>query len=157
MDPQFFRRTMGRFATGVTVITVAHGDTVHGMTANAFMSVSLDPPLIVVSVDRRARMHERLEQATHFAVNVLAADQIPLSQHFAGRVDPTLAIRFVRKGPWAFLPGVLAEIGCAVYARYDGGDHTLFLGRVEHLASYEGDPLLFYQGRYRTLTDPVQV
>ncbi|QZA31993.1 flavin reductase family protein [Hydrogenibacillus sp. N12] len=157
MDPQLFRRTMGRFATGVTVITVADGESVHGMTANAFMSVSLDPSLIVVSVDRRARMHERLRLATHFAVSILAADQKPLSLHFAGRTDPTLAVTFVRRGPWAFLPGVLAEIGCTVHARYDGGDHTLFLGRVEHLAPYEGEPLVFYQGQYRTLADPVQV
>src|ERR687896_2470927 len=85
-DPAIaFRRTLGMFATGVTVLTTRTGETVHGMTANAFMSVSLRPPLVLVSVDRRARMSHLLHEGVRFGVNVLAAGQESLSDHFAGR------------------------------------------------------------------------
>ncbi|MDQ3085960.1 MAG: flavin reductase family protein, partial [Actinomycetota bacterium] len=86
-DPAIaFRRTLGMFATGVTVLTTRSEEQVHGMTANAFMSVSLRPPLVLVSVDRRARMSNLLHEGTHFGVNVLEAGQAALSDRFAGRV-----------------------------------------------------------------------
>ena len=81
-----FRRTLGMFATGVTIITTLTGDQVHGMTANAFMSVSLAPPLVVISVDRRAKMHQLLYEGRRYGINVLADDQRLLSDHFAGRL-----------------------------------------------------------------------
>lgn len=84
IDPRHFRRTLGRFATGVTVVTVARPEGPHGMTANAFLSVSLDPPLVLVSVDRRARMHAYLAEATRYGVSILARDQEIAARHFAG-------------------------------------------------------------------------
>ena len=95
IDPPHFRKVMGRFATGVTVITASTGGESHGMTANAFMSGSLDPPLCVVSVAKRAHMHAYLDEARRFAVNILAESQADHANHFAGRLIPGLEPRFV--------------------------------------------------------------
>ena len=85
IDPRHFRATMGRFATGVTVVTVGYGEHPHGMTANAFMSISLDPPLVLISVGQRARMNQHLELGVRYGVNVLSEQQEAISRHFAGR------------------------------------------------------------------------
>src|ERR671936_3091370 len=111
-DPSLeFRRTLGMFATGVTVITTRVGEQVHGMTANAFMSVSLRPPLVLVSIDRRARMSHLLHEGTRFGVNVLEAAQAPLSDHFAGRVGegtPEPSFELVHDTP--LVEGALAHL-----------------------------------------------
>ena len=157
-DPAIaFRRTLGMFATGVTVLTTRSGETVHGMTANAFMSVSLRPPLVLVSVDRRARMSNLLHEGTRFGVNVLEAGQTILSDRFAGRVlvDEELEPRFelVRETP--LVEGALAHLVARVVRSYWGGDHSLFLGQVEYARYGEGEPLLFHGGRYeRIVRDP---
>ena len=156
-DPALaFRRTLGMFATGVTVLTARAGETVHGMTANAFMSVSLRPPLVLVSVDRRARMSNLLHEGTRFAVNVLEAGQAALSDRFAGReVDPTLEPRFELVHDTPLVEGALAHLVCRVVRSYWGGDHSLFLGQVEYARYGEGEPLLFHGGRYeRIVRDP---
>ena len=148
-DPRRFRMAMGRFATGVTVITTRTADGgVHGMTANGFMSVSLDPPLILVSLGA-CTMARHLEEGNQFAVTVLAADQEEVSRHFGGR--PSLSVGFDSHGGYDFVPGGLAFIGCRITDRHPAGDHTLFLGEVEHLEFRDGAPLLFYTGSYRTL------
>src|SRR3712207_6041733 len=85
IDPRHFRATMGRFATGVTVVTVGHAEHPHGMTANAFLSISLDPPLVLISVDQRARMNQHLGMGVRYGVNVLSEQQEAISRHFAGR------------------------------------------------------------------------
>jgi len=95
IDPRQFRNALGRFASGVTVITTEHEGRTHGMTANAFVSVSLDPPLVLVSVDNRAQMHQLLALAPRYGVSVLAEDQEMLSNHFAGRATEGLQIPFV--------------------------------------------------------------
>jgi len=148
-DPSIeFRRTLGMFATGVTVITTLSGDQMHGMTANAFMSVSLQPPLIVVSVDRRARMNGLLREGVRFGVSVLEEQQAALSDRFAGRaVDvPEPAFEIVRDTP--LVEGALAHLVARVVRSYWGGDHSLFLGHVEYVRYGEGTPLLFHGGRY---------
>ncbi len=157
-DPTEFRRMMGLFATGVTVITAKVGDTLHGMTANAVMSVSLDPLLVCVSVSRRARMDAFLEQAGSFVLNVLSERQQALSQFFAGS-PPDAPPPEYRLEPWVGGPrlvGCLAAAGCRVDRILDGGDHRLFLGRV--LAVYRAEglllPLLFFGGRYHRLREP---
>jgi len=152
-DPALaFRRTLGMFATGVTIITTRAGEQVHGMTANAFMSVSLRPPLVLVSIDRRARMCNLLHEGTRFGVNVLEAGQAALSDHFAGRargggVEPRFEL--VRDTP--LVEGALAHLVARVVRSYWGGDHSLFLGQVEYARYGEGEPLLFHGGRYERL------
>jgi flavin reductase (DIM6/NTAB) family NADH-FMN oxidoreductase RutF len=151
-DPRVaLRRTLGMFATGVTIITTRVGEQVHGMTANAFMSVSLQPPLILISVDRRARMNNLLREDVRFGVSVLEERQAALSDRFAGRpgdgVDP--AFEIVDETP--LVEGALAHIAARVVRSYWGGDHSLFLGRVEYARTGEGTPLLFHGGRYERL------
>ncbi len=156
-DPAIaFRRTLGMFATGVTIITTRSGETVHGMTANAFMSVSLRPPLVLVSVDRRARMSSLLHEGTRFGVNVLEAGQATLSDHFAGRViEEALEPRLELVHDTPLVEGALAHLVARVVRSYWGGDHSLFLGQVEYARYGEGEPLLFHGGRYeRIVRDP---
>jgi flavin reductase (DIM6/NTAB) family NADH-FMN oxidoreductase RutF len=156
-DPAIaFRRTLGMFATGVTVLTIRTGDRVHGMTANAFMSVSLRPPLVLVSIDRRARTSNLLHEGTRFAVNVLEAGQAALSDHFAGRaVEGTPEPRFELVHDTPLVEGALAHLVARVVRSYWGGDHSLFLGQVEYARYGEGEPLLFHGGRYeRIVRDP---
>jgi flavin reductase (DIM6/NTAB) family NADH-FMN oxidoreductase RutF len=156
-DPALaFRRTLGMFATGVTVLTTRGGEHVHGMTANAFMSVSLRPPLVLVSVDRRARMSNLLHEGTRFAVNVLEAAQAVLSDHFAGRaVEGAPEPRFELVHDTPLVEGALAHLVARVVRSYWGGDHSLFLGQVEYARYGVGEPLLFHGGRYeRIVRDP---
>ena len=156
-DPSVeFRRTLGMFATGVTVITTLAGEQVHGMTANAFMSVSLKPPLILISVDRRAKMNGLLREGTRYGVSVLEEHQTALSDRFAGRVSedaPEPLFEIVRETP--LVEGALAHLVARVVRSYWGGDHSLFLGQVEYVRYGEGTPLLFHGGRYeRVVRDP---
>ena len=156
-DPALaFRRTLGMFATGVTVLTARVGEQVHGMTANAFMSVSLRPPLVLISIDRRARMGAMLHEGTRFGVSVLEARQTGLSDRFAGRVAddlPEATFELVHETP--LVEGALAHLVARVVRSYWGGDHSLFLGQVEFARYGEGRPLLFHGGRYeRLIEDP---
>jgi flavin reductase (DIM6/NTAB) family NADH-FMN oxidoreductase RutF len=146
------RQVMGRFATGVTVVTTTHRDTIHGMTANAFLSVSLRPPLVLVSLGR-CRMSEMLPRTGRYGISVLASDQEHFAAHFAGQrvspVDPT----FVWEKDLPLLDGALAHVGCRVVDVHAAGDHVLWIGEVEHLYHREGEPLLFYTGRFGTLRE----
>ena len=152
-DPAIaFRRTLGMFATGVTIVTTQAGEQVHGMTANAFMSVSLRPPLILVSVDKRAKMNSLLREGVRFGVNVLAEGQHELSEHFAGRPRdhvPETRFMFIHDAP--LVEGALAHLVAKVVRSYWGGDHSLFLGQVEYARWGEGRPLLFHGGKYERL------
>ena len=156
-DPAFaFRRTLGMFATGVTVLTTRVGEQVHGMTANAFMSVSLQPPLVLISIDRRAKMGALLHEGTRFGVSVLEAKQTGLSDRFAGRVAdelPEATFEVIHETP--LVEGALAHLVARVVRSYWGGDHSLFLGQVEFARYGDGRPLLFHGGRYeRLIEDP---
>jgi len=152
-DPRIaLRRTLGMFATGVTVITTRQGDQVHGMTANAFMSVSLEPPLVLISVDRRTKMCSLLHEGRTYGVSVLCATQSELSDRFAGRVNadaPEPRFEIIHDTP--LVDGALAHFVANVSKSYWGGDHSLFLGRVEYARYSEGTPLLFHGGRYERL------
>ena len=158
-DPALaFRRTLGMFATGVTVLTTRVGEQVHGMTANAFMSVSLQPPLVLISIDRRARMGALLHEGTRFGVSVLEARQTGLSDRFAGRVAddlPEATFEIVHETP--LVEGALAHLVARVVRSYWGGDHSLFLGQVEFARYGLGRPLLFHGGRYERLVDDPRV
>jgi flavin reductase (DIM6/NTAB) family NADH-FMN oxidoreductase RutF len=150
-DPALaLRRTLGMFATGVTVITALKDEQVHGMTANAFMSVSLEPPLVLISVDRRTKMCGFLHEGMHYGVSVLCATQAALSDRFAGRSSEEEP-RFVIVKDTPLVEGALAHFVSRVERSYWGGDHSLFLGRVEYARQNEGTPLLFHGGRYEKL------
>ena len=153
-DPRIaLRRTLGMFATGVTVITTRQRDQVHGMTANAFMSVSLEPPLVLISVDRRTKMCSLLHEGRTYGVSVLCETQSELSDRFAGRANPAAPEpRFEIIHDTPLVEGALAHFVANVTRSYWGGDHSLFLGRVEYARYAEGGtPLLFHGGRYERL------
>jgi flavin reductase (DIM6/NTAB) family NADH-FMN oxidoreductase RutF len=150
-----FRRAMGCFATGVTVITVDYEGTVQGMTANAFCSVSLDPLLVLVCVDHKARTHAHLNLKKRFGINILAADQAEISEYYAlvesGRTEKTVA-RFDRTlHGTPVLHGALAYLECRLHSSQDAGDHTIFIAEVEDVVVREGNPLLYFQGGYRSM------
>lgn len=155
VDPDTFRSVLGRFATGVTIITTTDGaGRDHGMTVSAFCSLSLEPPLVLACIARDATMHPMLADGAAFVVNVLAAGQEPLSRRFASG-DPNdrfVGVGFTRAaaGP-AVLDDVLAWLECRVAALHDGGDHTIVVGRVEHAGVRQERPLLYYRSGYATL------
>jgi flavin reductase (DIM6/NTAB) family NADH-FMN oxidoreductase RutF len=146
------RQVMGRFATGVTVVTTTHKDTIHGMTANAFLSVSLRPPLVLVSLGR-CRMSEMLPRTGRYGVSVLASDQEDFAAHFAGQRTSPRDPEFVWEREFPLLDGALAHVGCRVVDVHAAGDHVLWIGEVEHLSHRDGEPLLFYTGRFGTLRE----
>ncbi|MEA2289654.1 MAG: hypothetical protein QOD55_1651 [Solirubrobacteraceae bacterium] len=152
-DPRIaLRRTLGLFATGVTIITTRVGEQVHGMTANAFMSVSLEPPLVLISVDRRTKMCGLLHEGSCYGVSVLCDGQSALSDRFAGRAsDDAPEPRFELIHDTPLVEGALAGFVAKVSHSYWGGDHSLFLGQVEYARTGEGTPLLFHGGRYERL------
>lgn len=150
-DPRAFRRALGNFATGVTVVTAADasGRKV-GVTANSFNSVSLDPPLVLWSIDKRSNSHEVFEQASHFAVNVLAADQIDLSNNFArSKEDRFAEIEFEPgEGGSPVFADCSARFHCEKYQQVDGGDHWIMIGKVVAFDDFGRSPLLYHQGAY---------
>ncbi len=152
-DPAIaLRRTLGMFATGVTVITTSAQGEVHGMTANAFMSASLNPPLVLISVDRRAKMCNLLHQGDRYGVSILGEHQAEMSDRFAGRADesvPQPAFEMIRETP--LVEGALAHFVARVDRTYYAGDHSLFLGHVEYARHREGAPLLYHGGQYERL------
>ena len=154
VDPDTFRSVLGRFASGVTVVTVrdAAGRD-HGMTVSAFASVSLSPPLVSVCVGHDATMHPVLDGLAFFGVNVLASEQEALSRRFASKDgDRFEGIGFTRgKTGVALLDDVLAWLECRVVARHEAGDHTILIGAVEAADARGGRPLLYYRGGYAQL------
>jgi flavin reductase (DIM6/NTAB) family NADH-FMN oxidoreductase RutF len=160
-DPNLFRQVLGRFATGVTVITVCKDDVKRGMTANAFTSVSLNPPLILVSIDKKADTHGLMMECEAFCVNILPEHRREWSDWWAGKapkdVDQFANMPYSTKATGSpVLDECLGYIDCKVWARYEGGDHTLFVGEVQE-ASINSDanlkPLLFFASKYRKIAD----
>jgi 4-hydroxyphenylacetate 3-hydroxylase, reductase component len=158
-DPAAFRRSLGQFATGVAVVTALRGETPVGMTSNSFASVSLDPPLVLWSLRRASSSFKQFETCDYFAVNVLASDQVDLSQKFAksgpDKFDSVEWKRGIRGSP--ILEGTLAVFECKSVRNHDGGDHLIMVGEVErHSRHIEKQALLFAQGRYATAIDHPQ-
>lgn len=150
-DTRPYRSALGRFASGVTVVTAQHEDGPHGMTANAFMSVSLDPPLVLVSVGHRASMHRILQGVKRYGISVLAEDQEILSNHFGGRPVEGLKPRYFMHEGVPLLEGALAHFVVDVVEAHPVGDHTLYIGRVEFFEWRDDRPLLFGAGKYLKL------
>lgn len=155
-----FRRALGHFATGVTVVSVEReAGHVHGMTANSFASVSLDPPLISVCVDHRARLLPLLKEKQRFGVNVLKQDQRALSEYFAGteqssEAEKRLGISYHwTKEKIPLLEDVLCQLSCKLSGLHVAGDHTIVIAEVESARLSEGEPLLFYRGQYHGISE----
>ena len=157
INSEDLRRILGRFVTGVTVVTYRHEGTPYGMTANAFTSISLDPPLILISVDKQARSHGRIAASRAFAVNILAERQEPIAIRFAGAHreldNPFEGVPYTDGETGSpLLTTALGWLDCRLHAAHDAGDHTLFLGEILGLGvnSHES-PLVFYAGSLRKL------
>ncbi|WP_413301206.1 flavin reductase family protein [Bacillus sp. 1P10SD] len=153
MDDRQFRNAMGKFATGVTVVATEVDGEVHGMTANAFMSVSLNPKLVVISVAEKARILEKIKKSKMFTVNILAADQQELSMIFAGQIKEHREVGFDYLDGKPVLAGAVAQIACEVSAEHIEGDHTLLIGKVIAIHIGDAEPLIYFSGRYRTLAE----
>ena len=155
IDPRAYRTTIGAFATGVSVVAAGHGDHLHAMTANSVTSLSLDPPLLIFCVSKRAKMTEILDVSRGFSVNILRDNQQALSTYFAGawKEPEPPPYRFVAWEGGPRLEGCAAAIGCVLHERIEGGDHWIVVGRV--VALHQGEeprrPLIFYGGKYRHL------
>ena len=150
IDPDEFRAVLGRFASGVTILTARAGDVDHGMTVSAFCSVSLQPPLVLACVDRAADMSAIIGKSRHFGVSILAEGQEALSRRFselpAGRFD---GIGYTRGESGVILvDDALAHLECRRVASHEAGDHVIHIGEVERATSAQGGPLLYYRGGY---------
>jgi flavin reductase (DIM6/NTAB) family NADH-FMN oxidoreductase RutF len=150
------RTVMGHFGTGVTIITTFNSEgTLHGLTANAFSSLSLIPPLCLICVDKKAESYSSFEDSKVFTVNILRDDQEELSRRFAvsgGEKFTGVAYKLGGNGA-PVLDHVIAWLECKVTAGYDGGDHTIYIGEIEEAQTREGKPLMFFRGGYRALGD----
>jgi len=151
-DTRALRNAFGRFATGVTIVTVQTPDGPLGITANSFSSVSLDPPLVMWSIARHAGRFAPFAEAEHFAIHVLAREQDHLCWRFAksGRDFSGVELGFNPEGA-PLLPGALARFECEIATRIDAGDHVMLLARVQRMSARDGEPMVFFGGRYRGL------
>jgi flavin reductase (DIM6/NTAB) family NADH-FMN oxidoreductase RutF len=155
ISPADFRRVLGHFATGVTVITTCDSERrPTGLTASAFTSVSLDPPLVLVCVDHKSQSYPALLDSGRFAVNVLCLDQEAVSRRFAtSRLDKFDEVPHrVSALGLPLIDGALAQLECLTVSTHVAGDHTVFVGRVEQASTGAGEPLLYYRGQYQRLS-----
>ena len=157
VSSEVFRSALGRWASGVTIVTAAAGDRIHGMTVSAFTSVSLDPPLVLICADKTSNTLEVIEAGRCFAVHVLRSGQETLSNRFASKKDEHRRFEGVEWKPGGtgapLLAGVLATLDCRVAASHDAGDHVIYIGAVESAEVGEGEPLVYYQAGYRAIAD----
>lgn len=150
-----FREGLRRWASGVSIVTSRDGDVPCGMTASAFSSVSLHPPLVLICANKRSETHAVIARTRVFAVNVLAADQEALSRRFAREGNESERFRglawdaAVTGAPW--IPGAIANLDCRVTSMHEAGDHVIYVGQVEAVRAREGEPLVYFRGAYREL------
>lgn len=151
---QEFREALRHFASGVTIIsTTDAAGGVHGMTATAFSSLSLRPPLVLVAVARGTRCHRHVIAERQFGVSILHGHQADLSRHFGGKPLKGAQPRFTRLGGMPVLAEAMVTLACTLEDVVEGGDHTIFIGLVAATHSKSGDPLIHFQGRYRSLSE----
>ena len=151
MTSRELRNCLGKFATGVTVVTCETDEGKHGFTVNSFTSVSLDPPLVLISVDKKTKAFQFLKD-NNFTVNILKGDQQDTAMHFAGRPLEEPPFQWEKGMHCHRLEDSLAFIECIPWAEYDGGDHVLYIGQVDHFEYSEGDALGYYCGNFSTIS-----
>lgn len=152
ISPDGFKQTMRRFASGVTIVTMQRDNSIHGITVSAFMSVSLTPPLVQVCIDKNAKSHAKLAASKRYGVSILAKGQERISNHFAG-FDDELEPSFDQLDAFPVIQGALGQMVCKTVNTVDAGDHTIFIGEIEHLDWSEQEPLVYFDGKYRDLAD----
>lgn len=151
-----FRAALGRFASGVTIVTTKDkSGRRHGITVSAFCSVSLEPPLVLVCIDKDTGSHHALEETDAFVVNVLREDQQYLSDRFASFLPDKFDTVKYHSGidELPVLENVLANLECRLLYSHAGGDHTIFVGKIEKMTVGDGNPLVYFHGNYRSLAD----
>lgn len=152
IDPQLLRRVMGRFATGVAVVSFLRAGKPAGMTVNSFLSVSLSPPLILISVRETSNFVEHVRVGDRCGINILSEAQRKLGPHFANRPEQDVDVHFDHHAGTPLLEGSLAQIVARVADIHPAGDHLLFIAEIEHLAhGPEAQPLIFFSGRYKQI------
>ena len=154
IEPAEFRRVLGHFATGVTVITTQHQDQLHGTTVSSFCSLSLNPPLVLVCLDLKTTIHELISASEVFGVNILSEQNETTSRHFARHTADKFSTVAYHQGQLGvpLLRDALATLECRVVARYPGGDHAIFIGEVVSIdAQIQAQPLLFFRSKYSRL------
>jgi len=152
IDAKMLRACMGLFVTGVTVVTYLADEKPAGMTANAFMSVSLDPPLVLVSARNSSRFNQSVRREVRYGINFLTETQRPLSMHFGGRPTDGLEPLFKSERGTPLLEGSLAQIVARAVDVHPAGDHNLYIGEVEYIRfGHQEHPLVFYTGKYRQI------
>lgn len=155
VDTDQLRAALGRWATGVTIVTARAGDEVHGMTVSDFAGLSLEPPLVLVCAEKASNTFGVVQKGGCFAVNILAAGQEELCNKFASREHEWERFDGLECGVAAtgapLIPGALVSVDCELEATHDGGDHVILVGRVREIVQREGDPLLYFSGAYRRL------
>jgi flavin reductase (DIM6/NTAB) family NADH-FMN oxidoreductase RutF len=154
IDPDLFRAVLGRFASGITIVTTRDASLRdHGMTVSAFSSLSLNPPLVLVCIANDATMAPVMQLAETFAVNILSDSQEAMSRRFAGKLDDRFSDVDLLRGALGniLLPDVLAAVECRVVARHPAGDHVIVVGEVVSGTAHDARPLLYYRGGYAQL------
>lgn len=151
IDARVFRRVMGKFATGVTVVTFMHEGRFSGMTANAFMSLSVDPPMVLIAVRNQARFAAAIKPGDGFGINFLREEHEALSSHFGGRPVSDTQPGFRTIGEAPVLDEALVQLAVRANSVHEGGDHLIYTADVQALEESDGRPLLFYSGSYKQL------
>src|SRR5699024_2835045 len=152
MEDRIFRDAMGKFATGITIVSMNDEDGNNiGMTVNAFMSVSLNPKLIAVSIDEKASMYDRLKETKQFGVSVLKEEQQDISMIFAKQKEKDREIEFIDQNGVPVIKGALATLSCETEKQAIAGDHLIIIARVTDIGQQDGDPILYFGGNYRTI------
>jgi len=154
IDSDEFRKAMSRFASSVTVVTtLSEAGEPKGLTVSSFCSLSLDPPLVLICIERNASLHQHLAPGSHFAVNILSEEQELISRRFASRNGDRFEGIGYKRGPSGtpLLEDVIAHVECVVQECHPAGDHTIFVGQVESAETTEGKPLTYFRGGYSKL------
>ncbi|AXF57588.1 flavin reductase family protein [Salicibibacter kimchii] len=154
MDDLQFRQAMGKFSTGVTILSTEHDGKPHGMTANAFMSVSMNPKLVAVSVDHKTNMYEKMLNAKKYAVSILDTSQAELSKTFAKQLPGKEQFAFRTFHYLPVVPDALVHLACDVVQEVKAGDHTIFIGEVKDVRIKDDeneDPLVYYRSNFYNL------
>ena len=155
VEPEAYREALSKFASGVTVVTVTFDDRSHGMTASSFASVSLDPPLVLVCLDKSSRTRSLIVEAGVFAVNVLTSRQEELARSFSQAGDKPFDQIPHRNGPLGapLLDDAIARIECRLHTMFEAGDHDIVVGAVAACEIGDGEPLVYYDRGYRSLSE----
>ena len=151
MDDRLFRDAMGKFATGITVVTVDYENEIMGMTVNAFMSISLDPKLIAISIDESASMYDILQETKKFGVSILTKNQKDLSMIFAKQIEEDREINFLQQDDIPVIEDSFVTLSCHVQDMIKAGDHMIFIAEVSEIVINEGEPLAYAESKYQSI------